>query len=96
MTDEERLEIETTLRELRARNTVLETVQTQLLLRLASLFDQPQDFVRLVMTHAENNLRRGRQQATGQDKAIAEDAVRVLDDYSLRLIAALTARDNPQ
>lgn len=89
-------EIDIALRELRARNTVLEAVQTQMMLRIASIFDQPQEFVRLVMMHAEENLRRGRAQARGEDKVIADDAVAVCDAYSLRLIAAMTAKDNPQ
>jgi len=93
---EDRLKLDVILRELRARNTVLEAVQTQLMLRLAPLFDQPQEFVRLVMMHAEENLRRGRDKATGEEKAIADDAVRVCFNYSLRLIAGLTPKQNAQ
>lgn len=93
---EHRAEVEIVLRELRARNAVLEAVQTQLMLRIASIFDQPQEFIRLVMMHAEENLRRGRDQATGEDQAVAQDAATVCDNYSMRLIAALTPKQNAQ
>ena len=96
MTGKERNEIETALRELRARNTVLETVQTQLMIRIASMFDQPGEFVRIVMMNAEENLLRARRLATGEDKAISDDAVGLMNDYSMRLIAGLTLPENPQ
>ena len=96
MTGKERNEIQAVLRELRARNTVLETVQTQLMIRIASMFDQPGEFVRIVMMNAEENLLRARRQATGEEKAIADDAVALMNDYSMRLIAGLTPPENPQ
>lgn len=96
MTQEDRTEIEETLKELRARNTALETIVMQLMVRISTLFEHPQEFVRFVMMHAEDSLQRGRDQATGKDKAIAEDALDVFRSHSMNLIAALTPRDSPQ
>lgn len=86
------------VRELRAHIRVVEAIQTQLLLRLAAGVDQPQEYVRLVMMTAEDSLRGGLQQTEDDDDArqIAEDAVTIFEDYSMRLIAAIMAPQRRQ
>lgn len=101
MTDDPELDSKFTaaIQLLVARNTVQETMITQLMLRLAGLFDQPQEFVRLVMTHTEDSLMNGVRQARSEPEEhqeIADLAMTYFQDFSGRLIAALTPKQNPQ
>lgn len=93
---ENRSERELTLQQLRARQLVTEAVQTQLMLRLATLFDHPGEFVRLMLDHAERSLQSGLRAAPEGQAVIAEDALAYFEQYSLAIAAAITPKDNPQ
>jgi hypothetical protein len=74
--------IEMTMQELVARQTVLETVQTQLMIKMAGVLDQPQEFVRAVMADAEENLSRARKKAPEEHHATADMALAYFVNYS--------------
>jgi hypothetical protein len=90
-------ELEMLVEEVLARNAVLETIQTQLMVKLAAaLFDKPQEFVRLVMMDAEENLRRAAKQVSGEEKTRADAAIAIFENYSMRLIAGMTPKSRAQ
>lgn len=90
MKTEDGHELEEVARELRARNAVMEAVLTQILLRFANLYDPPQEALRIIMSKAEDSLREARKHADPEHKALATDAVTLFEEYSGRLIAAIT------
>jgi hypothetical protein len=85
-----RQHLETAVAELRARNAVYEAVLSQILLRFASLYEPPQEALREIMIKAEDSLRNTRKNAQPGEAALAADAVEIFNEYSARLIAAIT------
>lgn len=84
------------LRELLARMVVLETIQTQLLLRISKTAADPNAFLKATMLIVENTLHTARNQATPETAQAAKDAVDFFNDYSMRLISAVTPQGKPQ
>ena len=82
--------VEMTMQELVARQAVLETVQTQLMIKLSGLFDRPEEFVRAIMRDAEENLRRARDHAPEKQRPTATVAFSYFMNYSMRLIDGMT------
>jgi hypothetical protein len=76
-----------------ARSAVQETMLMQMMLRLAGLFDHPEEFVRQVMVHSEASLVSGldiARQSSEQEAIVAEAAVDYFNDLSNRLIHAMS------
>lgn len=91
MTEKNGPEIEAMLEELLARNGVLETMQSQVVLLLANLTNDPATSVKLTMADVQTNLRRALAQAeTAGDTTearIARRAVDYAEELTKRMLA---------
>lgn len=85
-------EVEAMLEELRARNGALEAMQSQIVLLLAGLTDDPAASVRLTMADVVANLRRSRDRAEAAGDAtearIAQRAVAYAENLTEQLASA--------
>ncbi len=78
------------IRELYARAIVMDVLFAQLLQRTAVLSGSPEAFVRGLMGSCEATLHATLQAAEPEQRQRAGDALRYFNDYSMRLIAALS------
>lgn len=76
-----------------ARQAAIETVLTHFLIKLSQRLDTDSRLINEVMIAAEDDVMANRRAAPPQDRQIADEALAYFQDYSARLIAAITPRD---
>lgn len=90
MRAEKRLKLETLVEELFARNGVLETMQSQVILLLAGVTDEPHTSIRLTMADVLTNLRRAHAAAVDAgdiaEARMAARAVEYAEELTERLV----------